>query len=281
MRAHADRQRRRDHRRQRQRHHAVLARHVLVHVAARRGAGRRRRSTWPASPTSRAGSTRSASDVITDEGYFYHKYNPDGSPASIVAPVGAQGQRSRCRSRRTRRRWSCGRCGGTTTATATSSSSARCGSTSCRRPPTSWCRYRDARTGLPLPSYDLWEERWGVHAFTVATVYGGLKAARNFAVCFGDRDKRRDLQQGRRGDQGRRGEVPVQREAQPLRPPARPEGHADAAGRAATYEETTPLEPDEDVERHLRGRRDARRLALRDLQVPPVRGRRPARRRRR
>jgi GH15 family glucan-1,4-alpha-glucosidase len=48
-------------------------------------------------------------------------------------------------------------------------------------------KYRDAKTGLPLPSYDLWEERWGIHAFTVATVYGGLKAARNFAVCFGDR----------------------------------------------------------------------------------------------
>jgi ferredoxin len=50
-------------------------------------------------------------------------------------------------------------------------------------------RYRDPRTGLPLPSYDLWEERWGVHAFTVATVYAGLKAAHNFAVCFGDRVK--------------------------------------------------------------------------------------------
>jgi glucoamylase len=50
-------------------------------------------------------------------------------------------------------------------------------------------RYRDPVTGLPMPSYDLWEERWGVHAFTVATVYGGLKAARNFAVCFGDREK--------------------------------------------------------------------------------------------
>ncbi|MDQ3440788.1 MAG: glycoside hydrolase family 15 protein, partial [Planctomycetota bacterium] len=33
------------------------------------------------------------------------------------------------------------------------------------------------------------EERWGVHAFTVATVYGGLKAARNFAVAFGDRER--------------------------------------------------------------------------------------------
>ena len=50
-------------------------------------------------------------------------------------------------------------------------------------------RYRDPRTGLPLPSYDLWEERWGVHAFTVATVYAGLKAAHNFAVAFGDRER--------------------------------------------------------------------------------------------
>ena len=100
-----------------------------------------------------------------------------------------QGASARCRSRKTKPRWSSGRCGGITTAIATSSSSARSGSMSCRRPPISWCKYRDPRTGLPLPSYDLWEERWGVHAFTVATVYGGLKAARNFAVCFGDRAK--------------------------------------------------------------------------------------------
>jgi GH15 family glucan-1,4-alpha-glucosidase len=47
-------------------------------------------------------------------------------------------------------------------------------------------RFRDPDTKLPLPSYDLWEERWGVHAFTVATVYAGLQAAWQFAVCFGD-----------------------------------------------------------------------------------------------
>jgi GH15 family glucan-1,4-alpha-glucosidase len=41
-------------------------------------------------------------------------------------------------------------------------------------------RYRDA-SGLPLPSYDLWEERYGVMAFTVAAVYAGLLAASNFA----------------------------------------------------------------------------------------------------
>lgn len=31
--------------------------------------------------------------------------------------------------------------------------------------------------GLPKPSYDLWEERRGVHTFTVATVIAGLRAA--------------------------------------------------------------------------------------------------------
>lgn len=41
-------------------------------------------------------------------------------------------------------------------------------------------QYRDA-SGLPLPSYDLWEERYGVMSFTVASVYAGLMAAAGFA----------------------------------------------------------------------------------------------------
>lgn len=46
--------------------------------------------------------------------------------------------------------------------------------------------YRDAETGLPLPSYDLWEERRGVLAFTSAAVWAGLQAAANFAAAFGE-----------------------------------------------------------------------------------------------
>jgi len=46
--------------------------------------------------------------------------------------------------------------------------------------------YRDSETRLPLPSYDLWEEKWGIHTFTVSAVYAGLKAAENFANFFGD-----------------------------------------------------------------------------------------------
>src|SRR5262249_27121029 len=49
-------------------------------------------------------------------------------------------------------------------------------------------RYRDDRTGLPLPSYDLWEERKGVHTFTCAAVFGGLMAAAHFAEAFGEVD---------------------------------------------------------------------------------------------
>jgi glucoamylase len=46
--------------------------------------------------------------------------------------------------------------------------------------------YRDNKTGLPLPSYDLWEEKWGIHTYTVSAVYAGIRAAEKFAKFFGD-----------------------------------------------------------------------------------------------
>lgn len=49
--------------------------------------------------------------------------------------------------------------------------------------------YVDQRTGLPLPSFDLWEERWGVHAFTVAAVIAGLRAAARLATEFGETER--------------------------------------------------------------------------------------------
>ena len=126
--------------------------------------------------------------AIDPDGYFLHKYNPDGSPASSWHPWVKDGAPSLpIQEDETalvvwalwRHYW-------------------RYRDTEYIRP--LWidvvipaadfmCRYRDTRTGLPLASYDLWEERWGVHAFTVATVYGGLIAARNFAVAFGDQER--------------------------------------------------------------------------------------------
>jgi len=51
--------------------------------------------------------------------------------------------------------------------------------------------HRDPETGLPLPCYDLWEERFGVHTFTVAAVIAGLRAAANFARLFLDTSRAR------------------------------------------------------------------------------------------
>ena len=62
--------------------------------------------------------------------------------------------------------------------------------------------YRDPGTGLPLPSYDLWEERRGVHAYTCGTVYGALVSAAALSSVFGDghedgfREAAQDLRRG-------------------------------------------------------------------------------------
>ncbi len=55
--------------------------------------------------------------------------------------------------------------------------------------------YRDEQTGLPLPSYDLWEERRGILSFTTATVYGGLIAAANMSDIFYHTEKAKTYRQ--------------------------------------------------------------------------------------
>ena len=79
--------------------------------------------------------------------------------------------RSTCRSRRTRRRWCSGRSGSTSSASATSSSSSRSTAARHARRPTSWPLSATRRPACPRPRYDLWEERRGVHAFTVGAVW--------------------------------------------------------------------------------------------------------------
>ena len=45
--------------------------------------------------------------------------------------------------------------------------------------------YVDAKTGLPYPSYDLWEQDYGITTYTVSVKYGALIAAANFAHLLG------------------------------------------------------------------------------------------------
>jgi GH15 family glucan-1,4-alpha-glucosidase len=49
--------------------------------------------------------------------------------------------------------------------------------------------YRDEKTKLPSPSYDLWEERRGILSYTVGAVFGGLTAASLFCTVFGETEK--------------------------------------------------------------------------------------------
>ncbi|HSD57373.1 MAG TPA: glycoside hydrolase family 15 protein [Methanotrichaceae archaeon] len=53
--------------------------------------------------------------------------------------------------------------------------------------------YRDPWTGLPRPSFDLWEEKTGVFTWTVSTVYAALKAAERFARVFYDKSRQEAL----------------------------------------------------------------------------------------
>lgn len=48
--------------------------------------------------------------------------------------------------------------------------------------------FRHSETALPYPSYDLWEEKYGISTFTSSAVYGALVAAGKFARLLGKND---------------------------------------------------------------------------------------------
>jgi GH15 family glucan-1,4-alpha-glucosidase len=52
--------------------------------------------------------------------------------------------------------------------------------------------YHHEPTGLPLASYDLWEERYGIHFFTVAATCAGLNACARFLELVAERGWARD-----------------------------------------------------------------------------------------
>ncbi len=50
--------------------------------------------------------------------------------------------------------------------------------------------FRDPQSGLPLPSFDIWEERQGVFTFTCAAVCAALHAAAELVTLFNEQERR-------------------------------------------------------------------------------------------
>jgi GH15 family glucan-1,4-alpha-glucosidase len=53
--------------------------------------------------------------------------------------------------------------------------------------------YRDDKTGLPRPTFDIWEEKAGIFTSTVATVCSALSCAAKFAQVFYDSERQKSL----------------------------------------------------------------------------------------
>lgn len=123
--------------------------------------------------------------AITEEGYLHHKYNPDGTIGSSWHPYLHQGQRQLpIQEDETAlvlfALWQDYVKNGVIELSQLLYPSL------VRKAARFLHAYIDAQLMLPKPSYDLWEERYGIFTFTASAVYGGLMAAANFARLFGD-----------------------------------------------------------------------------------------------
>ncbi|MCC3373343.1 glycoside hydrolase family 15 protein [Cohnella sp. REN36] len=126
--------------------------------------------------------------ALSPEGYLYHKYNPDGTVGSSWHPYVVQGaSRLPIQEDET-----------ALVLFALWKDYERHGEIELpqslypslvRKAASFLCDYVDPSLGLPLPSYDLWEERYGIWTYTVASVYGGLMGAAYFADLFGDYER--------------------------------------------------------------------------------------------
>lgn len=126
--------------------------------------------------------------ALSPEGYLYHKYNPDGTVGSSWHPYVVQGSpRLPIQEDET-----------ALVLFALWKDYERQGEielpqalypTLVRKAASFLCDFVEPSLGLPLPSYDLWEERYGIWTYTAASVYGGLMAAAYFADLFGDYER--------------------------------------------------------------------------------------------
>lgn len=130
-------------------------------------------------------------EIISDFGYFLHKYNPDGSLGSSWHPWIKDGKPQLPIQE-----------DGTALIiyslwdyyerTKNKEFIKKLYKPLIRKAADFMVNYLDEKTNLPKGSYDLWEERQGIYTFTCSSVYAGLKCASNFAKLFKE-NKRAEL----------------------------------------------------------------------------------------
>lgn len=131
---------------------------------------------------------RFAERVIRDEGYFLHKYNPDGSFAPLWHPWVRNGrpQLPIQEDETALVVWLIARHYDRTRDLELLRSIY---DRLVVKPADFLARYRDPETRLPQPSFDMWEERQGIFTFTCAAVHAGLAAAADIARMFNDQER--------------------------------------------------------------------------------------------
>ncbi|GFN30504.1 glycoside hydrolase family 15 protein [Paenibacillus xylaniclasticus] len=126
--------------------------------------------------------------ALAPEGYLYHKYNPDGTVGSSWHPYMVQGSR----------RLPIQEDETALVLFALWKDYARhqvielpqsLYSNLIRKAAHFLTQYMEHSMSLPKPSYDLWEERYGIWTYTASSVYGGLMAAAYFTELFGDYER--------------------------------------------------------------------------------------------
>jgi GH15 family glucan-1,4-alpha-glucosidase len=128
---------------------------------------------------------RFCADALTEDGYLRHKYNPDGTPGSSWHPYIVRNERSLPIPE--------DETGLTLMALWRDFTHHQeiefpqsVYDTLIRPAAAFLADYMDSALSLPKPSYDLWEERYGIFTFTSSAVYGGLTAAANFFHLYGN-----------------------------------------------------------------------------------------------
>ncbi|WP_127496365.1 glycoside hydrolase family 15 protein [Paenibacillus glycanilyticus] len=127
-------------------------------------------------------------NALSPEGYLYHKYNPDGTVGSSWHPYIVKGsQRIPIQEDETAlvlfALWQ------DYSRNQVIELPQSLYSNLIRKAASFLSEYIEPELSLPKPSYDLWEERYGIWTYTAASVYAGLMAGAFFTELFGDYER--------------------------------------------------------------------------------------------